>query len=346
MLTMQQAKDPKLAAARAQSVCNAVKNNVLYTMIVEPSGKCNLACTFCDLHSGRVEGTERLKGLMTEETFARIVDQLAEMPFVLKELQYHGNGEPLLNKNLPDFVRYAKSRGVAEKHRLTTNGTMLTPKNLEKVIEAGIDEIHISLDVADREGYKDLKGCDLYDKVDANLDTAIAYMEQQSRCVLYIKHALPHRDGDYSFTKEISDAVVQKYRARAEHSSVVHLKGQPLVTMQDGKKEQKRKYNTPCEIPFFSLFTKYDGRVSACCADLFADLEIGNVHDARLSDMLNGEARRRIRRIHLSGDLSELPLCLYCGNRFAANMRAIAGELKKYVDRPMEGPKDNEIAAE
>lgn len=346
MLTMQQAKDPKLAAARAQSVCNAVKNNVLYTMIVEPSGKCNLACTFCDLHSGRVEGTERLKGLMTEETFARIVDQLAEMPFVLKELQYHGNGEPLLNKNLPDFVRYAKSRGVAEKHRLTTNGTMLTPKNLEKVIEAGIDEIHVSLDVADREGYKDLKGCDLYDKVDANLDTAIAYMEQQSRCVLYIKHALPHRDGDYSFTKEISDAVVQKYRARAEHSSVVHLKGQPLVTMQDGKKEQKRKYNTPCEIPFFSLFTKYDGRVSACCADLFADLEIGNVHDARLSDMLNGEALRRIRRIHLSGDLSELPLCLYCGNRFAANMRAIAGELKKYVDRPMEGPKDNEIAAE
>ena len=264
MLTMQQAKDPKLAAARAQSFCNAVKNNVLYTMIVEPSGKCNLACTFCDLHSGRVEGTERLKGLMTEETFARIVDQLAEMPFVLKELQYHGNGEPLLNKNLPDFVRYAKSRGVAEKHRLTTNGTMLTPKNLEKVIEAGIDEIHISLDVADREGYKDLKGCDLYDKVDANLDTAIAYMEQQSRCVLYIKHALPHRDGDYSFTKEISDAVVQKYRARAEHSSVVHLKGQPLVTMQDGKKARRNRSGSTTPRARFRSFRSSQNTMGEC----------------------------------------------------------------------------------
>lgn len=345
MLTMQQAKDPKLAVARAQSVCNAVKNNILYTMIVEPSGKCNLACTFCDLHSGRIEGTENLKGQMTAETFTRIVDQLAEMPFVLKELQYHGNGEPLLNKNFPDFVRYAKSRGVAERHRLTTNGTMLTPKNLEKVIAAGIDEIHVSLDVADREGYKDLKGCDLYDRVDANLDHAISYMEQQSRCVLHIKHALPHRDGDYNFTKEISDAVVQKYRARVEHSSVVHLKAQPLVTLQDGKKEQKRKYNTPCEIPFFSLFAKYDGRVSACCADLFADLEIGNVQDMTLSDMLNGEALRRIRRIHLSGDLSELPLCLYCGNRLAANMRAIAGELKTYIERPTEAPKQDTMAA-
>ena len=346
MLTMQQAKDPKLAEARARSVCDAVKKNVLYTMIVEPSGKCNLACTFCDLHSGRIEGTESLKGQMTEETFRRIVDQLAAMPFVLRELQYHGNGEPLLNKKLPDFVRYAKSRGVAEKHRLTTNGTMLTRKNLEKVIEAGIDEIHVSLDAADREGYKEVKGCDLFEKVDANLDHAIAYMEQQKKCGLFIKYAIPHRDGDYNVTREISDAVVEKYRSRVEQSNVVHLKALPLVTMQDGKKEQKRKYNTPCEIPFFSFFTKYDGRVSACCADLFADLEIGNVHDTTLSEMLNGEALRRIRRIHLSGDLNDLPLCLYCGNRSAVNMRALVEELKTHVERPAEEVEYIAVAAE
>ena len=121
MIIVQQAKDPALAKARAEGVCNAVKNNVLYTLIVEPSSKCNLACTFCDLHSGRIEGTDALKGQMTGQTFVRIIDQFAELPFVLKELQYHGNGEPLMNKNLPDFVRYAKSKGVANKHRLTTN---------------------------------------------------------------------------------------------------------------------------------------------------------------------------------------------------------------------------------
>jgi len=169
MIIVQQAKDPALEKSRADGVCSAVKNNVLYTVIVEPSSKCNLSCTFCDLHSGRIDGTDALKGQMTEQTFYRIVDQLAELPFVLKELQYHGNGEPLMNKNLPDFVRYAKARGVAKKHRLTTNGTMLTPKNLQKIIDAGIDEIHVSLDAADRSSYAELKGCDLHDKVDANL---------------------------------------------------------------------------------------------------------------------------------------------------------------------------------
>lgn len=346
MLTMMQAKDPKLAEARARSLCDAVKNNVLYTMIVEPSGKCNLACTFCDLHSGRIEGVESLKGQMTEQTFTRIVDQLAAMPFALKEMLFHGNGEPLLNKKLPDFIRLAKARSVTKKCRLTTNGTMLTPKNLERVIDAGVDEIHVSLDVVDRQGYKELKGADLYDKVAANLDHAIAYLEKYAKCPLYIKHAPPHRDGDYGFTREMSDAVIEKYRSRAENSDIIHLRALPLVTMQDGKKDQKRQYNRPCEIPFYSFFAKYDGRISACCADLFSDLELGNVYNETLDDMLNGEELRRIRRIHLSGDLSELPLCQYCENRTAVNMKRIADELKTYIDRPAGEVERNTVAAE
>jgi len=332
MIIVQQAKDPRLAKSRAESLCHAVQNKLLYTLIVEPSSKCNLACTFCDLHSGRIEGTDALKGQMTEQTFFRIVDQLAELPFVLKELQYHGNGEPLMNKQLPEFVRYAKSRGVAHKHRLTTNGTMLNAKNLEKVIEAGIDEIHVSLDTADRKSYSELKGCDLHDKVDANLDYAISYLQQRGGCSLFIKYAIPHARGDYGFTQEIANGVVEKYRARVEGSEIVHLKGMPVVTLLDGMKDKKREFKSACEVPFFSVFIKFDGKVSACCADIFEDLSLGNIHDSSLSDIINGDALRDIRRHHLNGDLKQLPICLYCGNRTAVNMKAIAEELKKHVD--------------
>jgi sulfatase maturation enzyme AslB (radical SAM superfamily) len=331
MITLQQAKDPALARERAESLVNAVRSNALYTLIVEPSSKCNLACTFCDLHSGRIDGTDALKGQMSEQTFSRIVDQLADMPFVLKELQYHGNGEPLLNKSLPDFVRYAKERGVAKKHRLTTNGTMLTPKNLAKVIDAGIDEIHVSLDTSDRASYSELKGCDLYEKVEANIDSAISYLENRTGCSLFIKYALPHANGDYGFTNEIANAVVDKYRDRVKNSKTVHLRGMPLVTLQDGKKERKKEFHTPCEIPFYSAFVKFDGKVSVCCADLFQDLAIGNVNETTLGEMMQGESLRHIRRCHLKGDLSQLPLCLYCGNRTSVDMVAIAGELQKYV---------------
>jgi MoaA/NifB/PqqE/SkfB family radical SAM enzyme len=331
MIIIQQAKDPAFAKSRAESVCSAVRHKVLYTLIVEPSSKCNLACTFCDLHSGRIEGTDALKGQMTEQTFVRIVDQFADLHFVLKELQYHGNGEPLMNKSLPNFVRYAKSKGIANKHRLTTNGTMLNPKNLMNVLDAGIDEIHVSLDAADRSSYAELKGCDLHDKVEANLDFAITHLEQRGGCALFIKYAIPHVSGDYGFTQQTANGVVEKYRSRAEHSKTIHLKGMPVVTLQDGMKEKKREFKSACEVPFYSMFIKYDGKVSVCCADLFQDLALGNIHDTSMMDIINGETLRGIRRHHLNGDLKQLPLCLYCGNRTAVNMKAIAAELKKEV---------------
>jgi MoaA/NifB/PqqE/SkfB family radical SAM enzyme len=331
MIIVQQAKNPALAKSRAESLCSAVKNNALYTLIVEPSSKCNLACTFCDLHSGRIEGTDSLKGQMTEETFVRIVDQFAELPFVLKEIQYHGNGEPLMNKNLPNFVRYARSKGIANKHRLTTNGTMLNPKNLETVVEAGIDEIHVSLDAADRTSYAKLKGCDLHDKVEANLDFAISYLERRGECALFIKYAIPHVMGDYGFTHQIADGVVAKYRGRVQNSKTIHLKGMPVVTLQDGMKEKKKEFRSACEVPFYSMFIKYDGKVSVCCADLFEDLSLGNVHANTILEILNGETLRGIRRHHLNGDLKQLPLCLYCGNRTVVNMKAIASELTKHI---------------
>ncbi len=314
-----------------KGLCNAVKNNLLYTLIVEPCSQCNLACTFCDLHAGRIEGTEVLKGQMSKETFFRIVDQLAEEAFVLKELQYHGNGEPMMNKNLPEFISYAKKKGVAKKHRLTTNGTMLTPKNLESLVKSGVDEIHVSLDVADRGAYEELKGCDLYGKVNANLDFAIPYIEQHKGCSLFIKYAIPHSGGAYGFTADMANAVVEKYRALVEHSETVHLRGMPIVTQLDGKTEKKQEYHTACEIPFYSLFIKFDGKVSVCCVDLFDDLTLGNINESTLHSIINGEKLRTIRRHHLNGDFKELPICLYCGNRTAVNVETVADELRRCI---------------
>ena len=68
-------------------------------------------------------------------------------------------------------------------------------------------------------------------------------------------------NGDYRFTQQIANAVVEKYRSHAENSNTIHLKGMPLVTMQDGMKEKNREFNSACEIPFYSIFIKYDGRL-------------------------------------------------------------------------------------
>jgi MoaA/NifB/PqqE/SkfB family radical SAM enzyme len=332
MIILQEAKDPQYAEQRLDGVRNAIRDHRLLTLIVEPTSKCNLACTFCDLHSGRFREQSPSIGEMTFATFKRIVDQLACQPFRLKELQYHGNGEPLLKKHLADFVAYARLHNVADKYRLTTNGTMLTRDTMVSLIESGIHEIHVSLDVCDPEKYKVLKGRDLFARVEKNIASAIDYVEHHKNCKFFIKYALPHVDGKYGFASEDAEAIVNKYRDVCEHSEYVHLKGMPVVTLLDGIQEQRREFNQPCEVPFFSLFVKFDGTVAACCADLFGKLTFGNTNEQDLTDILRSEGLKKFRLLHLNCELAKFPICLYCGNRTAADLTTISDELKRMVE--------------
>jgi len=178
MILVQEAKDKINAKVRTESLLNAVRENRILTLVVEPSSKCNLTCSFCDLHSGRIQNIDKkYKGIMTSGTFRILVDQLTGLSYRLRQLQIQGNGEPLLNKDIDKFIAYASEKNIADSIRLTTNGTMLTPRILGKLLDSGVDEIRVSLDVADKSLYSQFKGKDLYEKVYKNLINAIEKIE-------------------------------------------------------------------------------------------------------------------------------------------------------------------------
>ena len=77
---------------------------------------------------------------MSWELFTSIVDQVPEA----RRAVLHGVGEPMLVKNLPRMVRYLKDRGTYV--LFNTNGTLLNDKNGRALIEAGLDELRLSLD--------------------------------------------------------------------------------------------------------------------------------------------------------------------------------------------------------
>ena len=332
MIITQRAKAQQQDDSRLNGVRSCIVEKKLRTVIVEPDSRCNLACSFCDLHSGRIDGTGGLKGQMTFDTFKIVIDELAGQPFRLSELQYHGNGEPLLNKELSRFVAYARHRDVSERHRLTTNGTALTRNRLLDLIQSGFDEIHVSLDVANTESYAELKGKDLLHSVLRNIDNAIEFfVEERPRCELFIKCAVPHEAGKYGFTGAEMKSVIDRYKSRAYESSNVHIKKMPIVTLLDGMDEQEVQYNSPCEIPFYSIFVQFDGTVTVCCADIKRSLKIGDITKQDLQSILRSEQLRHIRKCHLAGKLEKLPICLFCGNRTAVDLTPIAAELEEHL---------------
>jgi len=109
---------------------------------------------------------------MSWELFTSIVDQVPN----LQRAVLHGVGEPMLVKNLAKMVRYLKDRGTYV--LFNTNGTVLNDKNGRALIDAGLDELRVSLDAANAKSYVAVRGKDYFRRILRNVR---AFRELQER---------------------------------------------------------------------------------------------------------------------------------------------------------------------
>lgn len=116
---------------------------------VEVTGACNLACKMCLVRYRPKLG--RRSGAMCFHTFRELVDALPR----LEKLTLQGLGEPLLAPDFFRMVEYATARGI--RTGFNTNGTFLTAAASERLVRAGVDWLHISLDGATKETYEAIR---------------------------------------------------------------------------------------------------------------------------------------------------------------------------------------------
>ncbi len=145
-MIIQEAKDINRVKQRIESLRESLRSKRHIAVTLEVCSKCNLNCSFCDLHSGRLKGVEDQKGIMSEELYQKVVKSISGLGYRLKVLHFQGNGEPLIHKKFPEMVRFAYETGIAEKYVLATNGTLLNEGVFERLLVSGLDEIHVSLD--------------------------------------------------------------------------------------------------------------------------------------------------------------------------------------------------------
>jgi len=97
---------------------------------------CNLSCHYCK--SGEDQNVNQL----STKQLKTIVDALDKLAF--KKLKFTG-GEPLLNPDIVEIVRYTNDKQNIKNIGLTTNGVLLD-RYLDVLISAGLKRINISLD--------------------------------------------------------------------------------------------------------------------------------------------------------------------------------------------------------
>jgi MoaA/NifB/PqqE/SkfB family radical SAM enzyme len=137
-------------------------------LYLEVTNRCNLLCETCPRTFEELEPPAD----MSWELFTRIVDQVPD----LARAVLHGVGEPMMVRELPRMIRYLKGRRTYV--LFNTNGTLLDERRGRELIEAGLDELRLSLDAAEPRAFRLVRGVDAFDKIVANLRAFTALQQE------------------------------------------------------------------------------------------------------------------------------------------------------------------------
>src|SRR6478752_8525375 len=112
----------------------------------EPTTSCNLRCPECP--SG-LRAFTRPTGMLQKNFFKETIDQLHKQ---LLYLVFYFQGEPYLNPDFLDMVRYASSKKIYT--ATSTNAHYLNDKNARRTVESGLDRLIISIDGTTQQTYQ------------------------------------------------------------------------------------------------------------------------------------------------------------------------------------------------
>lgn len=282
-------------------------------VIAESANVCNLRCVMCfqvdhDLPVSKSTSVQ----FMAMDTFRKIVDECAKNG--LPALKLSWRGEPMLNENFTEMLRYAKGKGILEVTSLT-NATLMNETICREIVAAKLDQLVISIDGFTKETYEKIRvGAD-YDTVKNNVLTLLKTRKNARKPFVRLQYTEStinrHETADfYAYWKNKVDEITISY-------------------CQDfGSPDKNVAENAPihefcCKQPFQRLVIMTDGTICVCATDVMGALAIGNVHDSSLKDLWRGEKINKLREQHRAGNYHLSPMCRICAdNMYKANIDA------------------------
>ena len=285
------------------------------TLFVDPTNLCNYKCTFCPTGDRKlIKDTGRWQGLMSLETYDKVIEGLAEFDKPLKVLRLYKDGEPFLNPDFAEMVRRARDSGVADFIDTTTNGTYLTLDRVVPAIEAGLGRLNISVN-----GLSDAMFMD-WARVKVNWDQYRSTVQEiyahKGDCEISIKIVGDKLSEDekkyfYDCFGDYADRIFIENLAPCW--PVYDIEARADVVITEGIYQQEISHTEVCPYIFYSMAVNPDGQVSLCFLDWARNLIIGDLRKQSLREIWEGEALLQRRIQHLEGRRKEDPTCGNCG---------------------------------
>ena len=296
-------------------------------VIVEPTNKCNLGCSYCG-NKDMLRPSTYLK----MEHFEELLKQMVELG--IPRMTLHTVGEPLLHPEVTEMIAKAKEQGRIV--TISTNGSLLTEDKARALVKAGPDILNISADAGDAETLaKTRDGLELKtvveglqrlntfrDEFGPIQDGPWGMVRLPSLTITCVITPLFTRKVERQFFKTFGP-LVDDFQFHIANNHANYVPNEPMREKSPLPQRIQdaiyRKVREPCHYPWDALFLLSDGTMSVCRFDFDARIKVGRFPEKSILELWTSDEMRSLRRAHMSFDYDGWEQCRDCTATFYEN---------------------------
>ncbi|MFT5280276.1 MAG: radical SAM protein with 4Fe4S-binding SPASM domain [Granulosicoccus sp.] len=283
----------------------------------EPTTSCNLRCPECP--SGLRQFT-RPTGMLSNNFFKDTVEQLKDN---LLYLIFYFQGEPYLNPDFLDMVKYASDRGIYT--ATSTNAHYLKDENAKRTVESGLDRMIISIDGTTQETYANYRIGGNLDKVIEGTKNLIKWKKELGSKTPHVifqflvvkpnEHQIEDvkKLGEEVGVDEVRFKTAQIYDYENDPNQLIpeNPKYSRYQKTECGHTSIKNPLLNHCWKLWHSCVLTWDGLVVPCCFDKDATHQLGDLKQNTFEEIWQG-AKYQTFRTSLLKARSEIDICTNC----------------------------------
>ena len=267
----------------------------------EPTTSCNLRCPECP--SG-LRAFTRPTGMLKKDFFKETIDQLHKE---LLYLVFYFQGEPYLNPDFLDMVKYAASKKIYT--ATSTNAHYLTDKNARRTVESGLDRLIISIDGTTQETYQQYRVGGNLNKVlegAANIVKWKKELKSKTPFIIFQFLVVRHNEHQIEEVHRLAKAIGVD-QVRLKTAQIYDYENDPnqlipsLEKYSRYKKDRNGKFvfkgnnENHCWRLWHDPVITWDGTVVPCCFDKDAQHRLGNLQQQSFKELWHNREYRHFR---------------------------------------------------
>ena len=273
---------------------------------IETINACNARCPMCTINEWDKE-----ENMMSDSLFQKIIEEIAEYNHHVKRVNLYRDGEPLLDRKLPERIKKCKELGIPNV-AISTNVSLLNEDKVKDILEAGLDMITLSIDSLNKDVYEQIRRGLNFETVLKNAKTLLKVRnELKSNCEIWIRMIRQESNIDEfsSYKKHWEETGLIKSFDRIYYHNIFNWGGQ-LESFKGISKNTEE--HLPC-VTLWSLMPIFaNGDVPMCNVDFNGNNKIGNVRENTILNIWNSKSMNEIRELHLSGIKGTIDMCKNC----------------------------------